>query len=178
MARLTGFAIVLAIVAVAAGAPLLARVDPLAQDLRREAQSGIIWATDRHESILTHGHESVSGIGATPLRDLFADHHLAGLRDRCESRRYVDRPPVHVAVLEDHRAGMDADVGRRESHRRSLLDHVQTGVHRAGRVPEVEHPSVAQPPDRAPAPAAGDVLHEGGELSGDIGRESINGAAA
>jgi hypothetical protein len=37
----------------------------------------------------------------------------------------------------------------------------------------VEHPSVTQPPDRVPAPAAGDVLDEEAELSGDIGRESI-----
>ena len=64
-------------------------------------------------------------------------------------------------------------MGRRESDRRSLLDHVQTCLHRVSGVAEVEHPSVAQPPDRAPAPAAGDVLHEESELSGDIGRESI-----
>jgi len=46
---------------------------------------------------------------------------------------------------------MDAYVGWREAHRRGLLDHIQAGVHAAGRVPEVEHPSVAQPPDRASA---------------------------
>jgi hypothetical protein len=75
--------------------------------------------------------------------------------------------------LEDHRARLDAYVGWREAHRRGLLDHIQAGVHAAGRVPEVEHPSVAQPPDRASAPAAGDVLDEGCELSWGIGGESI-----
>ena len=68
---------------------------------------------------------------------------------------------------------MYADVGWRESYRQSLLDHVQVGVHGVGRVSEVEHPSVAQPPDRVAAPAAGDVLDEGCELSGRIGGESI-----
>jgi hypothetical protein len=73
----------------------------------------------------------------------------------------------------NHRSRVNPDVGRWQPDRRSLLDHVQTRLHCMRGVAGLEHPSVAQPPDGAPASAASDVLHERRELRGDIGRKPI-----
>jgi hypothetical protein len=54
--------------------------DPLAADLKARAQTGAIRATDRHESILTHGYQSVAG-GAVPLQELYASLEKLLVRD-------------------------------------------------------------------------------------------------
>jgi hypothetical protein len=66
----------------------------------------------------------------------------------------VHRRAVHVAVLEDDRAGVDADVGGWQAGRRGALDHVEPGGHGRRGFREVEHPAVAQPPDRPASSAA------------------------
>src|SRR5262249_61679468 len=55
--------------------------DPLAAELRRQANAGPLKATDRHQSLLTHGYEPVSGREAGPLHDLFAALEKLLVRD-------------------------------------------------------------------------------------------------
>ena len=81
----------------------------------------------------------------------------------------VDGGAVDVAVLEDHRAAVDADMGRRQAGSWRLGDHVEGGLDGVGGLAEDEHAGVAQPADRAAGEAAGDALDEGGQAAGELG---------
>ena len=78
--------------------------------------------------------------------DLLADDHVAGLRDRGKSRGDLTvRPYTSPSWKITGPAWMPMWAGGSPAGRRSLFDHIQTGVHGTGRLSEVEHPSVAQP---------------------------------
>jgi hypothetical protein len=80
-----------------------------------------------------------------------ADQDLARGRPGGQAGGDVDGGAVEVAVLEDHRAAVDADVGRRQAGSWRLGDHLEGGLDGVGGLAEDEHAGVAQPADRAPA---------------------------
>src|SRR6266508_3423734 len=107
------------------------------------------------------------------LDRLCTGEYLSGPGPGCDPGGDVDRPAEHVAILGDHRACVDADVGGRQARARSALHHLQGGHHPRGRFLEEEHASVAQPPHRLPTVASGDVLDERGEACREAGRDLV-----
>jgi hypothetical protein len=55
------------------------------------------------------------------LDRLATGEDLSGPGPGCDPRCDVDRPAEHVAILGNHGAGMDADVGGRQAHPWSAL---------------------------------------------------------
>jgi hypothetical protein len=90
-----------------------------------------------------------------------ADQDLARGRPGGQAGGDVDGGAVDVAVLEDHRAAVDADMGRRQAGSWRLGDHLEGGLDGVGGLAEDEHAGVAQPADRAAGVAARDALDEG-----------------
>ena len=95
---------------------------------------------------------------------LLADEHLARSGVVGDPRGDVHRLAVVVALLEDHRPGVQADVRRRQPGLGHARHHLEGGHDARAGVREVEHDPVAQPLDRPAAVLDRRALHQPAEL--------------
>src|SRR5687768_10175198 len=105
------------------------------------------------DSLELHGSNLGEG-GSGTLRSIdhgLAYENLTGPGVVRDARRQVDRLPEVVALLVQHRSGMQADMGRRETDAARLLHHLQGGLDAGAGIAEVEHHAVAEPLDRLAA---------------------------
>ena len=102
-----------------------------------------------------------------------ADHHLAGLREVGDPRREVDRRAVVVALLEDDRTSVKADMRRRQSGFGDALDHLECRDHARPGVREMQHHAIAEPLDGPAAVLDRGSLDDPAELAGEFGRGRV-----
>ena len=98
-----------------------------------------------------------------------ADQHLARPRIVGDARAEVHGLAEVVALLEEDRPRVQADVGRRQPGGRQPVHHLEGGAHAGAGVAEVEHHAVAQPLDGLAAVLHGAALHEPRDRRGQVG---------
>ncbi len=107
------------------------------------------------------------------IDDRLADDHLVRPGVVRDPRRDVDRGPVVVALLEDHRAGVEPHVRRRQTGPGHACDHLDRREHALPRVGEVEHDAVAEPLDGPPAVLDRRPAHDPAEPVRQLGGRGV-----
>ena len=105
--------------------------------------------------------------------DLVADQNLSRSGIVGDPGRDVDGAAEVVAVLEYHRAAVQADPGLRQADLRDAIDQLQPAPDALRRRREVEHHAVTEQLHRTAAAAVGELVDDLDQPAGQLGRGPV-----